>query len=142
MARSDVFADTSGLYALVNRQDAHHAAAREAVAVVLRSGRRLVVTEYVVSETVTLARVRGGAHVALRVLDLVDQSAGIRIEWIGASRFDSVKAFARRHGDHTYSFVDCASFVVMRELKLSQALTTDGHFKQAGFEPLLRMTNR
>jgi hypothetical protein len=29
------------------------------------------------------------------------------------------------------------SFVVMRELKLSQALTTDHHFAQAGFEALL-----
>lgn len=136
MTKADVFVDTSGLYALVNRQDAHHTAARDTVASVVRGGRRLVVTEYVVSETVTLARVRGGAHVAVRVLDLVDQSAGIRIEWIGASRFDAVKAFARRHADHDYSFVDCASFVVMRELKLSEALTTDGHFKEAGFEPL------
>jgi predicted nucleic acid-binding protein len=142
MARTDVFVDTSGLHALVNRQDAHHPAAREAVATIVRSGRRLVVTEYVVSETVTLAKVRGGAHVALRVLDLVEQSAGIRIEWIGASRFDAVKAFARRHADHDYSFVDCASFVVMRELRLSQALTTDGHFKEAGFEPLLRTVGR
>jgi predicted nucleic acid-binding protein len=138
MARADVFVDTSGLHALVNRRDAHHPAAQEAVAAVVRSRRRLVVTEYVVSETVTLAKVRGGAPVALRVLDLVEQSAGIRIEWIGASRFDAVKAFARRHADHDYSFVDCASFVVMRELRLSQALTTDGHFKEAGFEPLLR----
>jgi predicted nucleic acid-binding protein len=138
MAKPDVFVDTSGLYALVNRQDAHHTEARDTVASIVRSGRRLVVTEYVVSETVTLARMRSGAHVAVRVLDLVEQSAGIRIEWIGASRFDAVKAFARRHADHEYSFVDCASFVVMRELELSQALTTDGHFKEAGFQPLLR----
>ena len=36
-----------------------------------------------------------------------------------------------------YSFADCASFVVMRELGLRQALTTDGHFHEAGFEALL-----
>ena len=140
MARPDVFVDTSGVYALVDRQDSHHAVAREAVTRIVRSGRRLVVTDYVVSEAVTLAKVRGGARVALRVLDLVEQSAGIRIEWIGASRFDAVKAFVRRHADYEYSFADCASFVVMRELKLSQALTTDGHFRQAGFEPLLQTT--
>lgn len=137
MARPDVFVDTSGLYALVDRQDAHHAAARDVVARIVRGGRRLVVTDYVVSEAVTLAKVRASTRVALRVLDLVEQSAGIRIEWIGASRFDAVKAFVRRHVDHDYSFTDCASFVVMRELKLPQALTTDGHFREAGFEALL-----
>jgi predicted nucleic acid-binding protein len=137
MAKRDVFVDTSGLYALVDRKDSHHVAAREAVGRIVRTGRRLVVTDYIVSEAVTLAKVRGGSHVAVRVLDLIEQSAGIRLEWVGASRFDAVKAFVRRHADHDYSFADCASFVVMRELKLSHALTTDSHFTEAGFEALL-----
>lgn len=47
------------------------------------------------------------------------------------------KAFFRKHADHAYSFTDCASFVVMHELKLSQAFTSDRHFTQAGFEALL-----
>ena len=42
-------------------------------------------------------------------------------------------ALADRH----YSFTDCTSFVVMRELKIRQAVTTDHHFAGAGFEPLL-----
>jgi hypothetical protein len=138
MARRDVFLDTSGLYALVDRKDAHHVAAREATVPIVRAGRRLILTEFIVSETVTLAKAQGGSHVALRVLDLIEQSAGIRIEWIGAARFDAVKAFVRRHADQAYSFTDCASFVLMRELKLPQALTTDHHFTEAGFEALLR----
>lgn len=69
--------------------------------------------------------------------DLLEQSAGIRIEWIGTTRFDMTKAFFRKHADHAYSFTDCASFVVMHELKLSQAFTSDRHFTQAGFEALL-----
>lgn len=137
MARADVFVDTSGLYALVDRKDAHHEAARKAVGRLLRGGRRLVVTDYVISETVTLARARGGTHVALRALDLVEQSVGIRIEWVGAPRFEMTKAFVRKHTDHDYSFTDCSSFVVMRELRLTQALTTDRHFPEAGFEALL-----
>jgi len=42
-----------------------------------------------------------------------------------------------KHFDQDYSFVDCASFVVMRELKLREALTADKHFRAAGYEPLL-----
>jgi uncharacterized protein len=137
MARRDVFADTSGLYALVDKRDTHHRAARDMVQRLVRTGRKLVVTDYIIDETVTLARARSGAHVALRVLDLIDRSGGIRIEWIGPARFEAAKLFVRRHADHEYSFTDCSSFVVMRELQLREALTSDGHFPQAGFEALL-----
>jgi predicted nucleic acid-binding protein len=137
MASREIFVDTSGMYALVDRKDGHHPAARAVVERLLRSGRGLLATDYVVAETVNLANARGGSDVATRVLDLLEQSAGIRIEWIGVARFDMTKAFFRKHADHSYSFTDCTSFVVMRELKLSQALTSDRHFTQAGFEALL-----
>jgi predicted nucleic acid-binding protein len=137
MASREIFVDTSGLYALVDKKDAHHPTARGVVERLLRAGRRLVATDYVLAEAVNLANARSGTRIAIRVLDLIEQSAGIRIEWIGMSRFDLTKAFFRKHADHDYSFTDCTSFVVMRELKLSQALTTDKHFLQAGFEALL-----
>lgn len=137
MAAREVFIDTSGLYALVDKQDAHHAIARDVVTRLARRGRMLIVTDYVISETVTLAKARSGAHVALRVLDLVEQSVGIRLERIDAARFDATRAYFRKHADHEYSFVDCASFVVMRELLIRDAVTTDGHFAEAGFQPLL-----
>lgn len=137
MASRDVFVDTSGLYALIDKQDANHVLARDTVTKRLHTGRRLIVTDYVVDEAVTLARSRGGTHVALRVLDLIEQSKGIRIEWIGPERFAATKMFLRKHSDHAYSFTDCSSFVLMRELALKQALTSDGNFREAGFEALL-----
>jgi predicted nucleic acid-binding protein len=137
MASREVFLDTSGLYALIDRKDAHHRPARQAATRFASQGRRLIVTDYVVDEAVTLAKVRGGVRVALRILDLVEQSAGIRIEWIDAARFAAAAAFFRTHDDHAYSFTDCASFIVMRDLRLRQVLTTDRHFLQAGFDALL-----
>jgi predicted nucleic acid-binding protein len=140
MASREIFVDTSGLYALVDRKDAHHPAARALIERLLHSGRRLLATDYIVAETVNLANARSGSGVAIRVLDLLEQSAGIRIEWIGTARFEMTRTFFRKHADHAYSFTDCTSFVVMRELKLSQALTSDRHFTQAGFEALLPTT--
>ncbi|HEX5420073.1 MAG TPA: PIN domain-containing protein [Gammaproteobacteria bacterium] len=136
-ASRDLFVDTSGLYALVDKRDAHHSAAREVVAKRVRAGRKLIVTECVVDETVTLAKARDGTHVALRVLDLIEQSMAIRVEWIGSDRFAATKAFFLRHADPGYSFTDCTSFVLMRELRIKQALTSDGHFPEAGFEASL-----
>jgi predicted nucleic acid-binding protein len=40
--------------------------------------------------------------------------------------------------DKDWSFTDCISFVVMRERHVSEALSTDHHFEQAGFVALLK----
>jgi predicted nucleic acid-binding protein len=40
--------------------------------------------------------------------------------------------------DKEWSLTDCTSFVVMREYAASDALTTDHHFEQAGFNVLLK----
>jgi predicted nucleic acid-binding protein len=137
MAKREVFVDTSGLYALIDKNDASHREARDAVAKIVRDGRRLLVTDYVIDESVTLAKAHGGAWVASRVLDLVERSQGIRVEWIGPERFAATRAYFRKHADDDYSFTDCSSFVVMRELRLDQALTTDRHFVEAGIRALL-----
>jgi predicted nucleic acid-binding protein len=42
-----------------------------------------------------------------------------------------------KYKDKDWSLVDCISFVVMRENKITEALTTDDHFKQAGFKILM-----
>jgi predicted nucleic acid-binding protein len=139
MAVSEVFADTSALYALVNRRDFGHDAAKEAVGRLVRAGRKIVITDYVLAETLNLANARGGSLVASRVLDLVEQSAGIRMEWIGVERFGVATTFFRKHADHGYSFTDCTSFTVMKQEKLTEALTTDRHFREAGFKVLLPM---
>jgi len=137
MAAREAFADTSALYAFIDRSDANHPAAREAVGRLIRAGRRIVTTDYIVAEAVNLTNARAGSVAATRVLDLLEQSAGIQVEWIGVERFEAAKKFFRKHSDHRYSFTDCTSFVVMRELRLVEALTTDRHFIEAGFRALL-----
>jgi predicted nucleic acid-binding protein len=46
--------------------------------------------------------------------------------------------FYRERPDKEWSLTDCISFVVMAEKGLSEALTGDRHFEQAGFKPLLK----
>ena len=136
MAAREAFVDTSALYALIDRKDGHHPAMAERVQRLLGSRRTLVTTDYVVCETANLANARAGHHVAVRILELLERSTAIRVEWVGSLRFEATKIFYRRHSDHRYSFTDCTSFVIMRELRISEVLTTDEHFTEAGFEIL------
>jgi predicted nucleic acid-binding protein len=40
--------------------------------------------------------------------------------------------------DKEWTLTDCTSFVVMRDMEISEALTADRHFMQAGMTALLR----
>ena len=46
--------------------------------------------------------------------------------------------FMAKHRDKDFSLVDCSSFLVMKDRGVSNAITTDQHFEQAGFRRLLR----
>jgi hypothetical protein len=135
MARR-AFVDTSGWYALMDRRDAHHAAVAELVRELVTAGTRLVTTDYVIDESCTLAKARAGSRMAFRLLDLLRATAALDLEWIGADRFDRAEAELRRYPDQAFSFTDCSSFTLMRELGITQVITTDAHFRMAGFQIL------
>lgn len=88
-----------------------------------------------VDETLTALRMRLGLPAAERWWEQVEGSRVLRWESIHAARAGKARAlfFRFRDKDKSYSFTDCTRFVVMRELGLREALTTDRHFVQAGF---------
>ncbi len=113
-------------------------AARQMQAELVRKRRRFLTTEYVVDETVTLLLVRHSHAAAVDFLHTIERSEVLRLEWIGPERFHAAGALFRKHADKTWSFTDCVSFGIMRELQVQDAFTTDHHFQQAGFVPLLK----
>ena len=46
--------------------------------------------------------------------------------------------YLHQHADKKWTLTNCASFVIMRERKVTDALTGDRHFEQAGFAALLK----
>jgi predicted nucleic acid-binding protein len=44
----------------------------------------------------------------------------------------------RERPDKEWALTDCVSFIVMEDRGISEALTTDEHFHQAGFQALMR----
>jgi uncharacterized protein len=140
MAGGDVFVDSAGFLALWDASDEHHAAAARLQEELGRNRRRFVTSEYVVDETITLLLIRHSHSAAADFLETVQRSEALRLEWIGPERFYAGAALFRRHTDKAWSFTDCVSFVLMREMRIREAFTTDHHFAQAGFVPLLTST--
>lgn len=139
-----LFVDTAGWMACADASDPVHAASRTARDQALRAGQILVTSDYIVDETLTLLRVHLGARAAGSWWRQIDGSTRLRWERIDVARFERAIAFFLRHADKSFSFTDCTSFVLMKELKLDRALTTDEHFRQAGFAmvPSLRRPRR
>lgn len=114
--------------------DPAHEASCQARDTHLREGGILVSTDYVVDETLTLIRIRLGLRAAEEWWAQVDASSRVRWERVGASRARKAREWFFEWRDRDFSLTDCTSFVVMKELGLTRALTTDHHFSQAGFE--------
>src|SRR4030042_3814564 len=120
-----LFGDTAGWMACADASDPAHEEARKARDSALEHGTVLVTTDYVVDETLTLIRKRLGLRAAETWWRQIEASSRLRWEWIGLPRTERARSLFFRHPDKDFSFTDCTSFVVMRELKIRQALTTD-----------------
>jgi predicted nucleic acid-binding protein len=138
MAAAEVFVDSPGFLALWDASDKHHAAALRLQKSLIAQNRHFLTTEYVADETITLLLVRHSRRAAIDFLDTIERSEALRLEWIDPARFHAAAAWFRKHADKQWSFTDCVSFAVMRELRIRDAFTTDHHFRQAGFTPLLK----
>jgi uncharacterized protein len=71
------------------------------------------------------------------VEELLDDPATVYVKSSATLLRRGLDLFAQ-HSDKDWSLVDCISFVVMKQHRLKEALTTDRHFVQAGFRALLR----
>jgi predicted nucleic acid-binding protein len=128
-----LFADTSAWFALVNRSDPDHDLVR---AVFEEFGGRIVTSNFVFDEAVTLCLYRLGHDAALRVGSaLKDPSVVDLIRTTPRDEALAWEIFAARP-DKRYSFTDCTSFAMMRRLGIRWAAALDDDFKREGFEVL------
>jgi uncharacterized protein len=98
---------------------------------------RPVTTEWVIGETCTLLIARKRHRIVPAFLDYVERSRALLLINPEDTLLGAAKAMIRRQADQGYSFVDCISFCLMKERKIKEALTTDTHFRKAGFSAVL-----
>ena len=125
---SYIFVDSSAWYALVNARDKNHLAAKR----FLDAGHRLLTTNFVIDETITLALVRKGYQAAVDLGEQLWSEEQARIVWLSRADQRAAWQLFKRYSDKEFSFTDCTSFVVMERLGLTHAFAFDEHFDQTG----------
>lgn len=126
--------DTAGLLCYHDQGDRHHADA----VTLFQAAPVLVTHSYVLAEFVALVQARRLPRLpALEFMVDLLANEDVEIVWVDALLHRSALQFLQARPDKTYSLCDAISFLLMHARNLSEALTTDHHFDQAGFRRLL-----
>jgi predicted nucleic acid-binding protein len=129
------FADTFDLLALGNPADPAYLKARSIAAT--PTG-KVVTTEWVLTELADALLAPVNRSAFLRLFRRLQANSAFEFVQPDQVLFErGIDLYARRP-DKEWSLTDCISFVVMTERGLTEALTGDRHFEQAGFRALLR----
>ena len=129
------FADTFYYLALLNPDDAWHP---RAVAFSESLLGPTVTTAWVLTEVADAMSAPRHRDDFLRLLDALDADHECTIIPATAELFRRDVQLYRERPDKDWPLTDCISFVVMRQHGMTEALTADHHFEQAGFKILLR----
>lgn len=134
-----VFIDTQGFAALKYRQDSFHRRAVNLYRKLCQEGVAFITTNYVIDETLTLLRIRVGYWLAVEFGNEIRSRSEILTLLFISPDLEEIawNIFHRRNGDLKWSFTDCTSFAVMKELEIEEAFTNDHNFEQAQFMKLL-----
>lgn len=132
-----LFVDTSFAIALISPRDEHHVNATILMRTIKAKRIPLVTTRAVIIEVGNALSKRPLRSRGVALLDTYDQDPLVEVTPLSEELYQRGREFYRRHRDKDWGLTDCISFVVMRERGLTDALTADGHFRQAGFRPLL-----
>lgn len=131
-----VFVDTGAWKAFVDAKDEFHLPVKKEFERCRSEKIALGTTDYVVSETLTLLRLRPGLgyRMAVEFGKMVQSSQVIQIDFVSPEIFQKGWEIFQKYSDKDFSFVDCTSFALMEKKGLREALAVDPHFSQYGFE--------
>ena len=128
-----IFLDTSFVIALINERDQYHA---QAEALSFRFANSALQTTGAVLLEVGNALAKEFRAEAVNVINVLSHSARVEVAEIDSNLIEKGLAVYEKYADKKWGLVDCVSFVVMREAGITEALTFDKDFEQAGFTVL------
>jgi predicted nucleic acid-binding protein len=135
LVTTKIFVDTWFIVALINKRDQYHQKALQLAE--QYKNYPLITTDAVFLEFGNAL----SSNYKNEAAELIEQflaSDEIDVIRLTPELFDESLRLYKKHQDKSWGLVDCFSFVVMNQHKISQALTFDRHFIQAGFQALMK----
>lgn len=129
------FADTFYYIALLSPRDSHHSRAKE---MAQNLSGHVWTTDAVLLELANAFARPGLREIAAEAIRKLRQSVEVTVVPILPDLFERGLALYEQRPDKEWSLTDCLSFLVMQDNGLTEALTGDRNFEQAGFQALLR----
>lgn len=132
-----VFLDTSGLIALVNKDDQWHEAAEWAWSELVAGGAPFLTTSLILIEIgdgLSKIRQRQGA---IELYNRLRASRRTEILQIGEDEQERGWNLFRNRKDKEWGITDCISMAVMMQRGVNSAFSADHDFEQAGFQVLI-----
>ncbi len=130
-----LFADSFYYLAILNPDDGAHVRATRLSGLI--EG-QVLTTAWVLTEVADALASPVQRPVFLRLLEALHADPEVTILPPDKGTFEAGIDLYSRRPDKSWSLTDCNSFVVMQERDLTEALTGDHHFEQAGFVALLK----
>ncbi len=135
MSGERLLLDTVFIQALLNKRDQYHTQAM-ALLPRVRAASEVWVTEAVLTEVANaLSAVNRVA--AVRFIRQCYQTANMLVVSVGPQLLIRALELYEARPDKTWGLTDCISFVIMQDQGLTDALTADVHFVQAGYRALM-----
>jgi uncharacterized protein len=117
------FVDSSAWFALYIPEDADHSSACSWLSA---NRPRLLTTDFIIDETLTLLRARGRSNVATEFGEHVFSTKLAAIHYLSIEDIAGAWEVFRRFADREWSFTDCTSLAVMQSLGIAEAFSFDG----------------
>ncbi len=134
-----IFVDTAGWACFIDKSQTQHKETAKIFEEIKKENGKFITTSYILAELVALL----GSHfhisrsIIINFIENIKKSFYVEIIYIDKNIDDDAWKLLKKYQDKNWSLTDCTSFIVMQQQNITDSLTTDHHFKQAGFITLL-----
>jgi predicted nucleic acid-binding protein len=138
LTMTEVFLDTSFAIALSSVTDRHHPRAVKLANQIETQKTRLVTTQAILLEIGNALSKQRYRAAAIQLLESLHTDPSVEVVSLTDGLYRLAFSLFKQRKDKEWGLVDCISFIVMQDRGITDALTADAHFQQAGFRALLR----
>jgi len=135
---TEFFLDTSFAIALSSITDQNHERAVRLANQIETNKTRLVTTQAILLEIGNSLSKQKYRAAAIQLLESLEADPNIEVVLLTSSLYRLAFNLFKQREDKEWGLIDCISFIVMQDREISDALTADTHFQQAGFRALLK----